>query len=465
MKKTLISITLLLSLSSHSFVSMEDREAINVEGLRLSPFWATEFVGADLVKKKIKQRKDAMRVPFSIFDIGFEKDHIKRTIDINVDQAMNGHRRVTGNHGTSVANVINGAGLQSTTDIVDYVQLAKVSPAVFYFGAISALKKLEIKPMIISNSVGWSSEEVAKLAKEVDEMGIVWVLAAGNDYPEKMVDFESRAPVIKVGSYSPFGLQTIYSQESSELTIMAPGDEYLASIDGKGHKTLFGATSGATPIVSGTIANVKAILPSLTRIQVEKLIKKTAIRSLNFYYREIKTGLFNGFKFFMAATVIKDKCESDLDCIDYEIENFKDVSFLEKRDHEQAIKYCSYESDTFSKDGLDSLREDFLLNPSDEKLPLLLSCVYQRAGLSLNAKFYKNIYLIYHDPKKMMKEIGEQANAAIEKGYGLSSSLRDIELYNEVTFELLEEVVQNDKGIGAYHAKEILERAKREGLR
>lgn len=464
MKNIFIFALYFLAFDTYSFVSLEDRAILEVEGYKLSPFWATEFVGADLVKKRLRQRLDSKSVPFAIFDTGFEKEFVN-SVGIEIDSAMNGRRQVIADHGTSVANIINGKGQQSVSEVVDYVQLSRVSPAIFYSSAISKLKKLKTRPMVISNSVGWVDDSILDLAMEVDKMGVIWVLAAGNDYPEAMIDFESSAPVIKVGSYSPFGLQTIYSQESSELTILAPGDEYLASTDGRGNNALFGATSGATPVVSGMIANVKSLLPSLNRVQVEKLIKKTAIRSLNFYYRNIKTGLFNGFKFFIAAVEIKDRCGNDGDCINREVELFEDTRTIFRRDHAQAQNFCDDKENNFTEENLSELREDFLINPSNEVLPLLLSCIYKKIGLSLNAKFYENIYFIYHDPDKMMDAIALQANAAIKAGYKFSSSLRDIELFNSETFKLLEEAFENDNGIGSHQAKEILDRAKKEGLR
>lgn len=463
MKHLLISLLLLQTAMSYADGKNEDRQVLEVEGMRLSPFWAQEYIGADLVKKKMRNRHDLERIPFAIFDVGFEEQFVNRTLDIPVDFGMNGRRRITAHHGTSVANNINGHGHMGVSEIVDYVQLAKVSPSVFYFGAVSSLKRLEVRPMIISNSVGWSGDLIKDLASEIDDMGIIWVLAAGNDYPSEMAVYEREAPVIKVGSYSPFGQQTIYSQESEQLTIMAPADEYLASLDGKGEKVLFGATSGATPLVSGMIANVKSLIPSLTRLQIEKLIQKTAIKSINFHYRKIKTGLFNGLKFYEAVSLIKSKCGIENDsCVEGEIEKLNDDTFSQRYSHENADRFCSGDRGDLSDQELDKLREDVMLKPSDKILPRLLACVYNKMDLTLNGDYYENIYLTYHNPEKLMKKITQRAkNAAISK-FENSSSLRDVELFDEEMIDLLNDIALKDYGIGSYRAKELLERITQE---
>lgn len=456
--KVFVLATTFLATTAQAFIQVEDRTALQVEGMSLTPFWATEYIGADLVKEEMGQRHDVNRVPVSIFDVGFEKDHLNNPLKIEVDFAKNGRRKVKGHHGTSVANIINGDGLQSVSDVVDYVQLRNVSPAIYYASVVKELMNLETRPMVISNSVGWTGANLVKdLAKNVDQAGIVWVLAAGNEYPEAMNPVESEAPVLIVGSYSPFGQQTIYSQESSTLAILAPADEYMASIDGDGNQVTFGATSGATPLVSGTIANAKAIMPSLNRTQATILLKKTAIRSLNFYYRENKTGLLNAYKFFSAVSEIKATCGSDLECIDKEINSFTDLKNKVTHLHSVAKEYCSG-SNFMTRKALDELRKDYLKSPEDESLSTLLSCVYRKAGFSLNADYYENVYLTYYNPGALQDKIKTRASLALINNYQNSSALRDVELLDENFATLLKDIAESDSGIGANVANTLLER-------
>lgn len=457
--KGLLFATTLLATSAQAFIQIEDRAALQVEGMSLTPFWATEYIGADLVKEDMAKRNDVNRVPVSIFDIGFEKEYINNTLNIEADIAKNGRRKVTAHHGTNVANIINGEGLQSVSDVVDYVQLRNVSPAIYYASVVKELMSLEKRPMVISNSVGWTGASLVQdLARKVDEAGIVWVLAAGNEYPEVMDKVESEAPVVLVGSYSPFGQQTIYSQESGALAILAPADEYMASTDGKGVKGTFGATSGATPLVSATIANAKSIMPSLNRTQATILLKKTAIRSLNFYYRKNKTALLNSYKFFNAVSEIKETCGEDLGCIDREINSFQDLKNKKFHNNTTAKEYCSGASDIMTTKALNDLRRDYLQSPENKKLTDLLSCVYKKAGYDLNADYYENINLTYTNPRALQEKIRARASLALVNNYQNSSSLRDVELLDKNFSTLLLEISHSDEGIGAAWAKTFLER-------
>lgn len=448
----------LFSVTAHGFIQMEDRAAVLVEGELLTPFWATEYIGADLVKAEMNQRHDIERVPFAIYDTGFEEDFVNNSLGIQVDVAKNGRRKIIGHHGTNVANIINGEGLQSVSDVVDYVQLKNVSPAVFYFSAVREIKSLSKKPMVISNSVGWSGSSLQELPRYVDDLGIVWVLASGNEYPEEMSKGESEAPVVLVGSYSPSGQQTIYSQESKNLAILAPADEYMAATDGKGQKVMFGATSGATPLVSATIANAKSIMPSLNRTQAISLIKKTAIRSLNFYYRENKTGLFNAYKFFSAVSEIKEVCQTDLECIEREIQSFKDLKTKVVREHKTAREYCSGQEKSMTNEALNELRKDFLRSPQNSQLSMLLSCIYKKAGYLANAHYYENINLIYHNPRGLQEKIRNKALLAIRHDYKNSSSLRDLELLEDNFSNVLEKIIESGEGVDPYTAKSLLKR-------
>lgn len=447
------------SIYAIDLIPKEGREDLIVEGKRLTPFWATEYIGADLIKKELKKREDAQRVPFSIFDVGFEADFINNPLGVDVSLSFNGNRRVIGHHGTSVANIINGDGLQSVSEVVDYVQLKNVSPAIFYHSAVRETRNLPTRPWIISNSVGWSDERIKDLAVEMDELGIIWFLAAGNQHPKKIPDHESRAPVILVGSYSPLGLQSLSSQESETLLVLAPSDAYLASTDGLGEKGLFGATSGATPLVSGIIANLKSLIPSLTRTQVRTLIEKTSIKSFHQTYNEYnQAGLLNGYKLYRSVVEIKNRCESDENCIQYQIDSFDILRVVSKREHLEAQDFCTQSSDFLSSRSLNSLREDFFLFPNDPEIPLILSCVYQRLGYDANASFYKNVYLIYHDRESLKKRVSQMAVNAIENDYWQSSSLRDVELFSSDVIDSLEWAIETNQGIGSFKARRYLER-------
>lgn len=438
------------------FVELEKRKALNVEDGRLTPFWAQEYIGADLAKESMRELTGTSRVPFAVYDLGFEKQFIHLSFDIPVDVAMNGRRPIRGNHGTSVANLINGSGMMSVSENVDYVQLKNVSPAIYYSTAVNELKEMENKPWIISNSMGWASETVLGLAKEVDQMGVIWVMAAGNEHPQKIVEYERLAPVISVGSYSPRGLQTLYSQESDQLDILAPADDYQASLDGFGKEVLFGATSGATPLVSGSIANAKALIPTLTRAEIETIMKKTAVKSLHsLYSKENKAGLFNAYKMFRVVKRLKDLCVRNSQCLQREIADPKNYTFVEIDLAPRTLTVCKG-SERLSQDEMRRLRQNYFLNVKKTKYAKLLSCAYRNEGYSINADYYENIVFIYDDPAALQIKIQAQAAQAILNGYSVSGSFRDLQLLGPSFKDALLTVLKENKELQGLNARELL---------
>lgn len=457
--KSLLAVFCVLSLgaTAAAFVDLETRAVVEVEDGLLTPFWAQEYIGADLVKEEMRGQSDLQRVPFAIYDLGFERNVVNLTLDISVDKAMNGHRQVLGHHGSSVAALVNGPGMMSVSEVVDYVQLKRVSPAAFYSSAVGEIKKLQRKPLIISNSMGWSSPAVLDLAKEVDQMGIIWVMASGNEFPEKIVEHERVAPVISVGSYSPRGLQSLSSQESDQLDILAPADEYQASIDGKGESTLFGATSGATPLVSGSIANIKALIPSLTRGQIEKLLKRTALRSFHSYYLlENKAGLLNAYRLFKVVERLRGLCGQNQQCLATELDNRQNYIFAPAGLSRKALTVCDSQ-DALDRNDMMKLRRNFLLNVEQTDYAKLLSCAYRNEGFAINADYYENMALIYESPQRLQKKIQQQAVEAVKNDFSASASLRDLQILDQTFREALIRVIQGEGGMEESQAQDLLE--------
>jgi hypothetical protein len=459
-KLVVLFLSILTALKAFAFVELENRTPVDVEGGKLTPFWAQEYIGADLVKEQMREMGITTRVPVAVYDIGFEKEFINLTFDITVDRAMNMTRPIRAHHGTSVANIINGKGMMGVSENIDYVQLKRVAPAIYY---LMALKEMvdspQFKPWVISNSMGWTApQNVLEMAREVDKMGIIWVMASGNSYPDAVIEEEKNAPVISVGSYSPRGLQTIYSQESDQLDIVAPADEYEASIDAYGKDVLFGATSGATPLVSGSIANIKALIPQLTRTQIEFIMKATATKSFHsLYLKDNKTGLFNSFKMFQVVKRLKQQCGEDSACLHRQVANATNYAFAEVEMSEETQKVCVSKA-SLPQDEMRKLRKNFLLNSQNAKFSKLLSCAYRNEGYSINADYYENIALIYDNPPVLQKKIQRQALQAVLKGYPNSAALRDMQLLEPTFKVVLQKVLKSKKELEGMSAQELLER-------
>lgn len=457
--KLLLLLSLLISCRVLAFVELEDRKALEVEGEKLTPFWAQEYIGADLVKEEMRQIPGLVKVPVSVYDSGFEKDHIKLTRDIEVDTASGGMGEVGyGGHGTSVASLLNWPGMVSASEVVDFVQLRRVSPDIFYYSALQEVKSMSVRPWIISNSMGWETAEVTGYARQADQMGIIWVMAAGNSHPLKIEDHERLAPVISVGSYSPRGLQTIYSQESDQLDILAPGDDYQAAIDGMGQRALFGATSGATPLVTATIANVKSLLPSLGRSEIEFLLKKTALASFHsLYLPDNKTGLLNSYKAWKVAERLFAICGKDEACLQQQIRNGRNYVFKEARLTAKVEGVCAGKT-VLAKQEMNDLRRQYFLNPQITRYARLLSCAYGNEGYSVNADNYDSMVLIQSDPVAMQAKVRRQAVRAVQKNHVNSGALRDVQILDDSFREALVLALKDGHALYPSRAREFLEK-------
>lgn len=436
-----------------SLLSLPLDARLEVEGKSLTKNWALEMIGGDLVKAQMKLMPGINQVPFSIFDTGFEAQYLRLNQPIDIPLAFNGNRRVTGHHGTSVAYVINGDSPYGVSDIVNYVALKRVDPSIFYFSAVKNILSTNPRPWIISNSVGWTNPEIQRLAHDIDQAGIIWVLASGNSHPEPMAEHEALAPVTLVGSVSPYGLESLSSQTAPTLKLLAPSDDYLVSIDGKGQETLFGGTSGAAPIVAATMANLKAVRPTLTRDQLETLLYETGFKMPHSILGRHQSRLINAYAAFHWLLTLNQRCGEDQSCFEQALKI--PIQLSVDHDLEKARSYCQNLGDDFSEEDLKNLRRAFLLN-RDQETAQLLRCVYLRLNYDLNAMMIEHLMLVHLDPNQLLSRIQQINEQAILAGWWKNPALREDEYFSEESILSLKEIIHTDLGIGRYRAQKIL---------
>lgn len=120
-----------------------------------------------------------------------------------------------------------------------------------------------------------------------DGRGTIIVFAAGNTNEDiATLNLEANIPeVISVGSSNEQNQKATMSNYGKNLDILAPGGDYgfnigvptLAPMGLVESNSVFTkGTSAAAPIVSGAIALMLEINPSLTRVEIEDLLKSTA---------------------------------------------------------------------------------------------------------------------------------------------------------------------------------------------
>ena len=142
----------------------------------------------------------------------------------------------------------------------------------------------------------------------------IWVNSAGNSFPHYFSSTmkQIKDKVIVVGSADPGGFPSIFSQADESVDILAPSDHFIRSIDADGKLVKFSGTSGAAPLVSGVLADVKAILPDLTRDDAVKMLQLTATNtSINEVSRVNGAGVLNHYKMLRVAQRIATGLQED----------------------------------------------------------------------------------------------------------------------------------------------------------
>ena len=128
-------------------------------------------------------------------------------------------------------------------------------------------------------NVSWSASESHSLrasVKNAADNGAVVVAALGN----RGLDVESipakANEAIAVGATTRDGTRAMWSNWGTGIDIVAPGED-LYTVGEKGLETLFGGTSGSTPLVAGAASLLLSINPGLNWKGIRDLLAAGAI--------------------------------------------------------------------------------------------------------------------------------------------------------------------------------------------
>ena len=217
-------------------------------------------------------------------------------------------------------------------------------------------------PSFINVSLVWHGSSFGKAFKSLSPPSII-VTAAGNDYPDPIRPEKvqtSKEGAIVVGSMAPDGSRSNFSNTHKEVHISAPSDYYITSAsDKKGTYTKFSGTSGATPLVTGSLSGFEWLAGyHPTAEEAKLLLAKTAIPTLssNENPRTSGVGMVNAYKLGMVGKRLKATCGSNISC-------FKEM-----------------------------IRKAALLNPSNKELWRSVACIYDSSDFTENAKGAMSIY-------------------------------------------------------------------------
>ncbi len=249
-------------------------------------------------------------VKIAIIDDGLDVNHedlsgsIINTYDLTTKTTDVTPNRQNEFHGTAVTGIIGARvnfkgihGIASKSKIIFLKYKKKMSDS----EVIELFNKAEEFGADIINC-SWGTNDVSDAVKETivnlanngrNAKGTVIVFASGNS-DQDMGNDESAIPeVIAVGATDKDNLRAYYSSYGVNLDVVAPGGYYLgvttldvmgsdgiASIDENyilyDDSKFFVGTSASAPIVSGVIALMLEKDPSLTRVEIENILKNSS---------------------------------------------------------------------------------------------------------------------------------------------------------------------------------------------
>ena len=405
-------------------------------GGELSDYWAQELIGSDLLREELK-KTPAPEIEnwIAVFDsrIGNHNILVKNLIS---DEGL--HAVLPELRGEKVSRLNTGYGQNVRSD-KDYIigkgyksalSLYETGyPGDYLFG----FKKKA--PHYINNSMNWfESEDIYEVFEKLSSSGVsnpIVVLAAGNHFPKRLDDMGSKASrdfdAILVGSFSPKGFVSGFSQSGEELSILAPSDDWIISANEEGSSINFGKTSGATPLVTGSLAGFEWLSGyHPTAKEAKILLEKTALPTLHSHEKPPinGAGLLNAYKLGEVAKRLKEKCKGkSLFCFKEEILKDENYHFTDedkslREDLGRVFPSCAGRGEErgavseFSGceekgELLKKLRKWALLNPARERLKIL-SCIYKEAGFSKNGEALDKLALALGTEAEVRAELSAE---------------------------------------------------------
>ena len=293
----------------------------------LTDYWAQQMVGADLLREEL-EKADPLPINKLLVAVLDKKRkdhyiHVKNIISHTGPQAVLPDLKPSHLHLFFVqeGDVFKQVAETSYPDIL--TNLIETTQDFFKD------KKTDITPPSFINfsmerGINWVSsarqdEERRKNAyNNISRISShsVFILSAGNSYPSSLNSFKNKISKnlngIIVGSMSPSGGVSNFSQEGEEVHILAPSDHHITSVDSNGNYQKFGGTSGAAPLVTGSLAGFEWLSGyHPTGEEAKILLEKTATPTIYSVFEDPKRnghGLLNSYKLGEVAKRLKKLC-------------------------------------------------------------------------------------------------------------------------------------------------------------
>ena len=359
---------------------------------KLSDYWAQELIGSDLLREELeKTPAPEMTNWLAVFD----NQRSKHNIPVKNLISDEGFHAVLPELGDEIVSFFQ---VGSEREYKRTLSLFETDPPVTCVSQAVHLPRSP--PHFINSSQDWSEgKDIYAVFYKLSPPAIV-VTSSGNsvyNHGEKLDEIKTQASknfdAIIVGSFSPKGLASDFSDFGKEVYIMAPSDEWLTSANKNGEYENFGGTSGAASLVTGSLAGFEWLSgyhPSSAEAKI--LLKKTAFPTLHSHEDpQINgVGLVNAYKLGEVGKRLREKCKNkNLSCFRKEILNEENYRFNVDEnlvsDLNRAFPSCSLEAQPVNSLEESSceekgkvfkrLRRAILLNPEGSGELLYQSCL------------------------------------------------------------------------------------------
>ena len=380
-----------------------------LKGGRLTDYWAQEMVGADLLRGELEKAPPLLEDKFlvAVFDSTSNNHnvHVQNLISHKGDQAVLpelNHSQIqffetrgSSQYMSAVENLNKDLNTEQNTQnnsVDDSMKLATED----------LLSKQRI-PSFINNSMRWRESRTIYGAMSRIHPPAILVQSAGNKYPASLNSLKSQFSKdfdsIIVGSLSPRGLVSKFSQGGEEVHILAPSDNWITSVNSKESYKKFGGTSGAAPLVTGALAGFEWLSGyHPTAKEAKLLLEQTALPTIHSEFEKPRrngVGTLNAYKMGMVGKKLKEKCNNNEDCFKKEIRNTNNYEFSVNEESilakvKNAFPECSDQNETpvaceDKKSAFKKLRQALLLDIENISLLEKLHCIYEQEGFLENA--------------------------------------------------------------------------------
>ena len=253
--------------------------------------WAQQYVGADLLREKLKE----------LDNLQFRTRQLVGIWDANSNR-----------HGEKVSQIVAGPFPSAVVPVESPHDYHTQSPDSFY----RQCRQKQNCPLYINHSVSWGplTESVVREMNTLN--GTVVITSAGNGsspFVERLKSKLSRdGKLIVVANLDTTGNLFKTTNYSAAVTIAAPAAKSILSYDFSGSPVSFGGTSGAAPLVTGSLTAFTLMTNYiLTVTEAIRLLHKTAIPFPNLpsFDGWASPGILNAYRIGAVAERLNQMCQ------------------------------------------------------------------------------------------------------------------------------------------------------------